>query len=407
MGDQVLGDSRQLTIGGLARLGFAWHTCSLATCYALNTKFLTGPQALRTDIVSLTLEAKLANGVCAELPTNSTIAIPQPDVPGGANVHRGAVYRHLAMRALQFIRVGRYRDLITAARRYLQGKPQHANDGFAQVRSIAAEARGQAHLIVDHDLGGGANHFRHSLVKTLADSGATVFILTFHVPTLRYAMEYRRHAESIRLAVDVGQFLHSLSDFKLRRVHWNNAVSFTRQIALLNALTLLVRRTAVPVTYYLHDYHSICPSHFLLGKDGEYCNVPSNAQSARSLPEMRDGLVSLFAERDIRLWRRRWEAFLTEANEIVYFSEASMALLMRAYPQLARHPGLRFRPHYISDFVSRPLPFDLHLPLNVGVVGRINSHKGARVVGQMAEAIERSGAQARITVIGALDGVSK
>ncbi|MEM5279340.1 hypothetical protein VSR17_30705, partial [Cupriavidus taiwanensis] len=41
--DQVLGNARQLTVGGLAGLGFAWHTCSLATCYALNTKFLTGP----------------------------------------------------------------------------------------------------------------------------------------------------------------------------------------------------------------------------------------------------------------------------------------------------------------------------------------------------------------------------
>jgi glycosyltransferase involved in cell wall biosynthesis len=191
------------------------------------------------------------------------------------------------------------------------------------------------------------------------------------------------------------------------RVHWNNAVSFTRQVALLNALTLLVRRAAVPVTYYLHDYHSICPSHFLLDRRGEYCNMPGVDRCVRCLPEMRDGLVSLFAERDIRLWRRRWEAFLTQADEIVYFSKASLTLLVRAYPQLARHPGLKFRPHDISDFASRPLVIDLKAPLNVGVVGRINLHKGARVVGQMAASIERNGTQSRITVLGALDGVRK
>ncbi|AEI82075.1 transposase mutator family (plasmid) [Cupriavidus necator N-1] len=27
----------------MAGFRLAWHTCSLSTCYALNTKFLTGP----------------------------------------------------------------------------------------------------------------------------------------------------------------------------------------------------------------------------------------------------------------------------------------------------------------------------------------------------------------------------
>ena len=43
MGNQVLGNAWQLALSSLVGLGFAWHTCSLATCYALNTKFLTGP----------------------------------------------------------------------------------------------------------------------------------------------------------------------------------------------------------------------------------------------------------------------------------------------------------------------------------------------------------------------------
>ncbi|HBO79003.1 MULTISPECIES: glycosyltransferase [Cupriavidus] len=374
---------------------------------ALSSGYYIFGQAQRTDIVSLSLQGHLANGECAKLPTNSTIAVPRRDAAQGASTPRITVYRHLAVRALQFIRSGRYHDLVSAASRYLRGKPQHVADGIAHVRKMAAEARGAAQLIIDHDLGGGANHFRHSLVRDLLGTGATIFILTFHVPTLQYVLECRRRNESMRLTVDFGEFLQALPDLKLRRVHWNNAVSFTRQITLLDALTSLVRRTTVPITYYLHDYHSICPSHFLLDKDGEYCGVPSITRCLKCMPEMKDGLVSLFAERDPHLWRRRWEAFLSEADEIVYFSEASMALLIRAFPQLARHPGLKLRPHDISDFVSRPLPFDLRAPLNIGVVGRINAHKGARVVGQMAAAIKDRGEDAHIIVLGALDGVSK
>ncbi len=373
---------------------------------ALSSGYYVFGQAQRMDIVSLSLEVYLADGKYAELPTNSTMAMPQRGTARHFS-NRLAIYRHLASRTLQFIRAGRYRDLISVTHRYLRGKPRRAADSTELARRMAATASGSVHLIVDHDLGGGANHFRHSLVKELTATNSTIFTLTFHVPTLQYVLECRRGNESKRFTVNFGEFLQVFPDLKLRRVHWNNAVSFSRQIALLDALTSLMRSQAVPVTYYLHDYHSICPSHFLLNKDGEYCGVPSIDQCLRCLPEMKDGLVSLFAERDIHLWRRRWEAFLTEADEIVYFSQASKALLIRAFPQLTRHVGLRFRPHDISDFAPRPLSLDLRGPLNIGVVGRINAHKGARVVGQMAAAIEKRGAEAHITVLGALDGMCK
>ncbi|ANJ87247.1 hypothetical protein MB84_31615 (plasmid) [Pandoraea oxalativorans] len=370
---------------------------------ALSSGYYFFGQAQHTDIMALSLEVQLANGEVGTLPTNSTIALPPRDAAPGAHAQRAAVYRHLAVRSLQFIRSGRFLELAAAARHYLRGKPQHVTDSLGRVRAIAAEAS-CAQLIVDHNLGGGANHVRHTLVKELLETGATVFILTFHVPTLQYVLECRRHQEAMRFPVDLDELLQTLPDLHLRRVHWNNAVSFTRQVALLDALTALVRRTAMPVTYYLHDYHSVCPSHFLLDKDGEYCGVPSIEQCVKCLPEMNDGLVSLFAERDIHLWRRRWDAFLFAADEIVYFSQASLTLLLRAYPQLARHPGLKFQPHDISDFVAQPLSFDLRAPLNIGVVGRINAHKGARVVGQMVAAIADSGTDAHITVLGALDG---
>jgi glycosyltransferase involved in cell wall biosynthesis len=364
-------------------------------------------RALHVDIVALLLDVRLVGGETAILPTNSTIEVPLRASMRSTAAQRAAVYRHLALRSLQMMRAGRFLNLASAARRYLRGKPRKPADGIGRVRRMAVEA-GSAELIVDHDLGGGANQVRHALVNGLLATGTVVFILTFHVPTLRYVLECRRLNESLRLAVTLEAFLQTVADLKLRRIHWNNAVSFTRQLALLDAVTALTRRTAVPVTYYLHDYHSVCPSHFLLDKAGEYCGVPNIGQCLKCLPEIKDGLVSLFVERDIHLWRRRWDAFLSAADRIVYFSQASLALLLRAYPQLVRHPGLTFRPHDVSDFAVHPcLSFDLRAPLNIGVVGRINAHKGARVVAQMADAIAQSGTAAHITVFGALDGPAK
>jgi glycosyltransferase involved in cell wall biosynthesis len=363
-------------------------------------------QAKRKETVAVSLEAQLANGEWTTLPTNNAIASPSAGATKRAGKPRGAIYGHMARRSLQLIRSGSFLDLISSARRYLRGKPRQVADGITAAKRMAAVA-GVSQLIIDHDLGGGANHFRQALVKGILDTDAAVFFLTFHIPTLQYVLEYRWRKESMRITIDLDQFLHALPDFKLLRVHWNNAVSFTRQVTLLDSITALARSTAVPVTYYLHDYHNICPSHFLLDNTGEFCGIPDINRCQKCTAQMKDGLVSLFAERDIRLWRRRWYSFLCATDEIVYFSRASLTLLIRAYPQIARHPGLIFRPHDISDFVSRPLAFDLAAPLNIGVVGRINAHKGARVVGQMAAAIEQAAADARITVLGALDCPSR
>lgn len=279
-------------------------------------------------------------------------------------------------------------------------------NGIDEALRVASKADA-VELIVDHDLGGGANQFRQTVARNLLAQRTAVFILTFHVPTLQYVLECRSGDESLRLAINLDTFLQVCPSMRLRRIHYNNAVSFTRQLALLEALRTLAGRGGIPITYYLHDFHSVCPSHFLLDKNGKHCGVPDIGRCVKCLPQIKDGLVSLFPERDMHLWRRRWGAFLSEADEIVFFSESSKALLLKAYPQLARHPRLTLKPHDISDFPSAPVSFDLSGPLNIGIVGRINAHKGSRVIEQMAAAIDEQGLDIRITVFGALDGASK
>jgi glycosyltransferase involved in cell wall biosynthesis len=48
--------------------------------------------------------------------------------------------------------------------------------------------------------------------------------------------------------------------------------------------------------------------------------------------------------------------------------------------------------------------FDLKAKLNIGVVGRINAHKGAAIVNQMATALDARGMKEQIMIFGALDG---
>lgn len=360
----------------------------------------------RMDVVSMSLEARLANGSHALLPTNCAIP-PLRSKPDGYNLSmRARTYVRLVRRACSFIRSGRFLDFAAAAKRYLRGKPRVITDGINSIHRTVAK-HPHTELIIDHDLGGGANHYRQSLVKELLSTGTAVLILTFHVPTLRYALECRTQGRTARIAIEMDEFFAALPEFTLRRIHYNNSVSFAKQLALIEALSAFSYRSAVPLSFYMHDFHCICPSHFLLDSQGQYCGVPDVERCRSCLPKMKDGLVSLFAERDIQLWRRRWLSFLSRADEIVFFSNSSKDLLVRAYPQLARHPALKLRPHDISDFQSAPVQFDLRSNLNIGIVGRINAHKGANIVEQMATAVDKRDAGEHITILGALDGRQK
>jgi glycosyltransferase involved in cell wall biosynthesis len=357
----------------------------------------------RAEFVSMSLEVQLADGSRAVLPTNS--AMPQPN--GKANEDRRSqrvqTYARLMRRTWVFVRSGRFVDLTKTARRYLAGKPRVVADGIKEVlRTVAKHPHTE--LIIDHDLGGGANQFRQSLAKELVSAGCAVLILTFHVPTLRYGLECRTRKNTTRIAIEFNEFFTALPDFTLRRIHYNSTVSFMNQLAVIEALSSVCRRATVPVSYYMHDFHSICPSHFLLDVEGQYCGVPDVQRCQSCLPKMNDGLASLFAERDIQLWRRRWLSLLLKVDEIVFFSDSSKNLLLRAYPQLARHPALKLKPHDVSDFPSASVQFDLKAKLNIGVVGRINAHKGAAIVNQMATALDARGKKELITIFGALDG---
>ncbi|WP_235513931.1 hypothetical protein, partial [Aquabacterium parvum] len=62
----LLGNGRQHRLG---RLRFAWHTCSWSSCYAPNTKFLTGPRSTFTKGESFNTPAPVLA---------HAIGIPQP-----------------------------------------------------------------------------------------------------------------------------------------------------------------------------------------------------------------------------------------------------------------------------------------------------------------------------------------
>lgn len=356
------------------------------------------------DIVRVEIEVVLADSRVALLPTDCCATVSGASRDGTGATARLQIYRHLLQRTLQHLVRGQFGKLMLTALRYLSQRPPSHPAPIRHLKELLRAGKGARHLIIDHDLGGGANQFRDQLIERLHSSGAQVLILSFHVPTLRYMVEHRRATHRERLQVTLDDFLGSLIGLGFEQVHFNNVVSFTRQLAVLQALMHLRLSASTTIRFYLHDFHSICPSHFLLDATGKYCGLPAIEQCRSCLPRIRDGLATLYPEKDIDAWRRHWLNFLAVADEIVCFSESSKALLRRAYPQVEKYK-LCVEPHDMQDFNAAPVSFDSAKPLHLGIIGRINAHKGSRIVQELCDLFEAQVDEDRkITIFGTFDG---
>lgn len=310
-------------------------------------------------------------------------------------------YKMLLRKAAVLLRSAGARVLIRKIGRYFSNQPRSASE--EEWRNLRATLAGRViSVIVDHDMGGGANIYRDKVIAERCAEGESVLLLGFHVASLQYFIEVFADTSSRRYPVSSPDALLALSAVgKLRQIIYNCAVSFRTPLHVVDTLITLHRQSSAPVLFLVHDYFVICPSHFLLDADGVFCGVPEIRICDTCLVAHRDGFVSLSGIRDVEVWRAKWFTLLALADEIRVFSESSKTMLQRAYPALGA-ASVRVVPHALHT----QLPV-LHTEagniLHIGVVGAIGRHKGAQIVAELATEIGRRGAAVKITVIGTLE----
>lgn len=292
-------------------------------------------------------------------------------------------------------------------KRIASGMPALSNEDKSVLSSVRSElARvfcAQCTLIIDHDLGGGANHYREKLIVQRLIEAPAVIVLTFEVQTLRYALEIRTDGVNSRHMLDDMAVIIYLSKLGLvNEVFYNDGVSFPRPDEIPELLVSLKQIKALSLTFAIHDYFSVCPSQFLLNAEGRYCGIPDIAECQRCLPINGEGFATLFTSRNILLWRKKWGLALMAADHIVCFSKSSKTLLKRAYP-LLEDGRVSIIPHETEKRMHWQPRINLLKGLHLGVVGSIGIHKGAAIVQGLADEIARRQLPIRITVFGSID----
>lgn len=315
-------------------------------------------------------------------------------------------WTYLLQRVWGYLRIGNYRGLFRTFQRHRGSWPSPNNDACDfVVRNLRDLKKKSAILVVDHDLGGGANTYRNQLLQKETSNGNVVVLFTFHVPTLQHALEIVGPNTRKRIALnDVDELLTLTREGWISEVFYNTGVSFIRPEGTPILLATLRQLGAKKLTISMHDYHPICPSHILLDANSKYCRIPSNEECERCLQAHTDGFVSLYGARDIKDWRKRWGACFAVADSILCFSNSSRELLVRAYPELNGDSRIVVRPHQLTNMPVRPISINQKKPLHIGIVGHISLHKGAAIVHELARESARRKQQIKLTVIGSLDG---
>jgi glycosyltransferase involved in cell wall biosynthesis len=276
----------------------------------------------------------------------------------------------------------------------------------AVLDQVANELRGAAAVCVlfDHNMGGGANQYRRKVIADRLAAGQTVLLCTYNLPILEYRLHLLRAGRDEQV-FGISTFLvleRIIEEGSVTELFVNSPVSFDEPLLLAEWLARMrEEHPRVRLTMTAHDYFSVCKSFVLLNAEGRYCGIPEISTCSSCLKRHEASYVALSPPSDIGPWRALWGRCLHAADEVRCFSESTRQHLLRAYPTLARErlTVVPHKPDYAPARLPRTRPGE---PLVVGVMGEISLQKGALIVKEILQMIERSNASVRVVVLGTL-----
>jgi glycosyltransferase involved in cell wall biosynthesis len=341
------------------------------------------------------------------------LAIPSLSLPWISHRQK-ASERRLAIRqaivflkrALELTKAGRFSIFSEKVARYIRGKPRSSiseeKDILPRLKSVDRE---HVVLVIDHNLGGGANHYRERLVADFVEAGTTVLVFSYHVASLSYMLMMRNKRVNERYAIPGSHFLAKIArHVAIREIIYNSGVSFSRPEEIPQLIIALKAQNRARVTILVHDFFIVCPSHFLLDAQGLFCRLPEIRKCQECLLDNKQGFVALFSPRDINLWRALWSRAINAADEIRTFSRNSLELLVKAYPHMDTSRTV-VKPHTVSYLPSDRVSPSYTKTLRIGAVGKIGYHKGAKFVQELSKEIKRRNADIKIVIIGSIEAM--
>lgn len=315
----------------------------------------------------------------------------EPRIVGG-QLRRG--WRHL--------RAGRWPHIFDRLRKY-------GNDGVQKIQAIGRKKLSFTNevplvLIIDHQLGGGANKFSQDKIAVLQNQGHETALLTFNLPKLQYEVSYQKKGIVDRQTfLDLTSAFELFSQSKISKIIVNDLVSYPEPEHILQRVKSIKSRQNCELSFYLHDFFAVCPTWTLVNSAGVFCKIPEPDVCHRCLASLPIYFPSFIEETNIENWRAPWLDFVNACDQIVAFSQSTLDLFQKAFPD---SPGLKnalVQPHQLTGNALARVEAKFDGTLVIAVIGNISVQKGARIIKEMTRLIMARKLDAKIVILGSLD----
>jgi GT2 family glycosyltransferase len=258
------------------------------------------------------------------------------------------------------------------------------------------------HLVFDHFLGGGANIYTQERIEQYLKEGKNTLLIAYdhysHCYILRH--RYKNYDFSFKIT-DFEALTQFINRLQLAEIFINNFVSYKNPHTLLSYIDTLVDDSSAKLVLPIHDFYTLCPSYNLLNEEGKYCDVPEIEKCTACMDKNMQEWRNFYTEEvDVKQWRASWEKLFNKSNEILFFSNSSKEIFLKAYPTIDTNK-LIVTPHTVTDIS----PLNIHKNPNkttttIGILGAISYVKGSHIIKQMIQLIERDNLDINVVVIG-------
>jgi len=258
-------------------------------------------------------------------------------------------------------------------------------------------------LVFNTILSGGANTYLHDYLNKL--SGVIIIIQSRNLSKSALVKVYNL-PNNVEQIFRVKLTLANLATLNYKEVIINHLLFMHNTSVAVTDLLELVSSVKSPLTIMINDYYYLCPSVNLLDYNNKFCNLPDAATCNNCLNSFVPqsyayDYIQLHAISDIKKWRNKFYALLDYATKIVVPSVYTADLFCGVYKEFyAKTVAITPSVQPISFHAKNTANATQDTTINIAILGKIDAHKGAYIVYELAQLAITQQLPIRFIVIG-------
>lgn len=244
----------------------------------------------------------------------------------------------------------------------------------------------------------GAIDYGHKELTELQQASAHVIVAQYVRCTARWSIVPVSVDASLEIPMDDVADLELLFDhLNATQVIVNNLAYCENVEKALSVLVRLKKTHAFQLSYKFHDYLSVCPSFFLISKEGKPCD-PKNPDNCKDC--IRGSRFRAVQRDNIARWRMAFSAFFDVVDQCLFFSNYTRDMVGPIYPQVKNKATVKYHEPLFCGNESRYERPAYEEQWNFAFVGNFCIEKGSSYFVGMRDALRQRGVNAAFTIIG-------